>query len=115
LHLAIRCASSTSPALLSSPGAEATRVADTVGLLLAHRAISPNAVSPPGSGTTALHLAASLGRADAVKLLLEQPEVDDTLKDSQGRTCLDVAKGRAVVRAIQGTPFRPRPRHTRLR
>lgn len=61
---------------------------------------------PNGSGTTALHLAASIGRADVVKLLLEQPEIDDTLKDAQGRTCVDVAKGKAVARAIHGpSPF----------
>ncbi|EPQ61347.1 hypothetical protein GLOTRDRAFT_69725 [Gloeophyllum trabeum ATCC 11539] len=84
LHLAIRCAS-----------------CDTVALLLSHRSISPNAVHPPGSGTTALHLAASLGRADVVKLLLEQDGIDDTLRDSHGRSCLDVAKGKEVIRAIQ--------------
>ncbi|TRM63799.1 Oxysterol-binding protein-domain-containing protein [Schizophyllum amplum] len=83
LHLAVRCAS-----------------VETVGLLLSHRAISPNGVHPPGSGTTPLHLAASLGRADIVNLLLEQENVDDTVLDAQGRNCRDVARGKAVVRAI---------------
>ncbi|KAK7457229.1 hypothetical protein VKT23_010531 [Stygiomarasmius scandens] len=84
LHLAIRCGS-----------------VDTVRLLLSHRAISPNGVHPPGSGTTALHLAASLGRADVVNLLLEQENIDDTLRDSQSRSCKDVAKGKDVLRAIE--------------
>ncbi|KZT24322.1 hypothetical protein NEOLEDRAFT_1170159 [Neolentinus lepideus HHB14362 ss-1] len=84
LHLAIRCAS-----------------CDTVALLLSHRSISPNAVHPPGSGTTALHLAASLGRTDVVKLLLEQDGIDDVLRDSHRRNCLDVAKGKEVIHAIQ--------------
>ncbi|TFY69652.1 hypothetical protein EVJ58_g318 [Rhodofomes roseus] len=84
LHLAIRCAST-----------------DTVALLLAHRAISPNAVHPPGTGTTALHLAASIARVDVINLLLDQDGIDDTLRDSQGRTCLDVAKGKETIRAIQ--------------
>ncbi|CCL99978.1 uncharacterized protein FIBRA_02003 [Fibroporia radiculosa] len=84
LHLAIRCAST-----------------DTVALLLSHRAISPNAVHPPGTGTTALHLAASVSRADVVALLLEHDEIDDTIRDSQGRTCLEVAKGKETVRTIQ--------------
>ncbi|KAH9947039.1 Oxysterol-binding protein-domain-containing protein [Amylocystis lapponica] len=84
LHLAIRCAS-----------------CDTVALLLSHRAISPNAVSPPGSGTTALHLAATLARTDVLNLLLEQDGIDDGLRDSNGKTCLDVAKGKECVRAIQ--------------
>lgn len=73
---------------------------DTIRLLLSHRAISPNAVYPPSSGTTALHLAASLGRVDVVTLLLEQEGIDDTLRDAQGKTVKDVAHGRDVQRAI---------------
>ncbi|KAF9218913.1 hypothetical protein BS17DRAFT_883213 [Gyrodon lividus] len=84
LHLAIRCASM-----------------DTVQLLLSHRAISPNAVHPPGSGTTAIHLAASLGRADIISVLLDQPGIDDTLRDAQGRTCKDVAKGKETIQVLQ--------------
>ncbi|KAI0716160.1 Oxysterol-binding protein-domain-containing protein [Cerioporus squamosus] len=84
LHLAIRCAS-----------------CDTIALLLSHRSISPNAVYPPGSGTTALHLAASLSRTDVVNLLLEQDGIDDSLRDSQGRTVLDVARGKDTIRAIR--------------
>ncbi|KAF8178451.1 hypothetical protein BJ912DRAFT_907979 [Pholiota molesta] len=83
LHLAVRCGS-----------------VQTVSLLLAHRAISPNGIHPPGSGTTPLHLAASLGRLDIVTLLLEQENIDDSLRDSHGRTCRDVARGKDVIRAI---------------
>ncbi|KAI0307052.1 Oxysterol-binding protein-domain-containing protein [Multifurca ochricompacta] len=83
LHLAIRCAS-----------------IETVSLLLSHRSIPPNAVHPPASGTTPLHLAASLGRADVVNLLLEQDGIDDTLRDINGRTCTDVARGKDVLSVI---------------
>ncbi|KAI0254825.1 Oxysterol-binding protein-domain-containing protein [Lactifluus subvellereus] len=83
LHLAIRCAS-----------------VETVSLLLSHRSISPNAIHPPASGTSALHLAASLGRADVVDLLLEQDGINDTLRDSNGRTCIDVARGKDVLSII---------------
>lgn len=82
--------------------ADVFRSGDTVALLLAQRSIFPNAVHPPGSGTTALHLAASLPRLDVVNLLLEQDGIDDTLRDAQGRTCLEVAKGKEVQRAIKG-------------
>lgn len=84
LHLAIRCASY-----------------DTIKLILANRVINPNGVHPPGSGTTPLHLAASLGRDDIVGLLLEHPNIDDTARDSAGKTCKDVARGKESVAVIQ--------------
>lgn len=81
-------------------------VVATVQLLLSHRSISPNGIHPPGSGTTPLHLAASLGRADVVNLLLEQEGIDDSLRDRLGKTCRDVARGKEVTRTIDGTcPF----------
>ncbi|EKM77467.1 hypothetical protein AGABI1DRAFT_76921 [Agaricus bisporus var. burnettii JB137-S8] len=83
LHLAVRCAST-----------------ETVALLLAHRAISPNGVHPPASGTTPLHLAASLGRVDIVTLLLDQDGIDDTLLDDQRKSCRDLAKTRDTLKAI---------------
>jgi ankyrin repeat protein len=59
-------------------------------------------VHPPSSGTTPLHLAAALGRADVVNLLLEQDGIDDTLRDISGKRCRDVAKAKDVIRAIDG-------------
>jgi oxysterol-binding protein 1 len=59
-------------------------------------------VHPPGSGTTPLHLAASIGRADIVNLLLDQEEIDDSLRDKDGRTCKEVAKGKVVIKIIEG-------------
>lgn len=75
---------------------------ETVQLLLSHKAISPNGIHPPGSGTTALHLAASLGRIDILTLLLDQQDIDDTLRDSHGRTCRDVAKGKEATKVLEG-------------
>jgi len=110
LHLAIRCASgvcyAVGPKLLANM--MNLSAVETVQLLLSHRAILPNGIHPPGSGTTALHLAASLGRAEIVSLLLDQPGIDDTLRDSQGRTCKDVAKGKETTQVLQGRRVRSR-------
>lgn len=76
-----------------------------MAFLLSHRSISCNGIHPPGSGTTALHLAASLGRADVVNLLLEQEGIDDTVRDSNGKNCKEVARGKETVKAINGTCF----------
>lgn len=77
-------------------------VGDIIAVLLANRFVSPNAVYPPESGTTPLHLAASEGRVDVVNLLLDQEAIDDSLLDTNGKSCKDVAKGKGVVKAIQG-------------
>jgi len=61
-----------------------------------------NATYPPGSGTTALHLAASLGRAEVVSLLLDMEGVDDSKVDVSGRGVRDVAKGNGVLKVIDG-------------
>ena len=78
---------------------------ETVSLLLGYRAISPNGVYPAGSGVTPLHLAASLGRIDVVKLLMDQPDIDDSLRDVHGKTCKEVAKTKEVARVIDGAPY----------
>ena len=75
---------------------------DIVQMMMSHRAISPNAVYPLGSKMTPLHLASSLGRVDVVELLLEQSDVDDTLRDEKGRTCKEVARSKEVQQVIQG-------------
>ena len=41
--------------------------------------------------STALHIAASLNRIDAVQILLSQQLIDDTILDSNGSTCIDEA------------------------
>ena len=103
LHLAIRCASCEIICrFMSQRRLTPSLLGDTISLLLSHRSISPNAVYPPGSGTTALHLAASLSRTDVVNLLLEQEIIDDSLRDGQGKTCLEVARGKETIRAIRG-------------
>lgn len=103
MHLAVRCATRKFNNYIAGiNNNRGSLSANTVALVLAHPAVSPNGVNPPESGTTALHLAASLGRADIVNLFLETKGIDDTLRDKSGRNCRDVAKGKDVVRAIDG-------------
>lgn len=108
LHLAVKCGSCTVYfdfivhfGLLNSRAH--LFAGNIIAILLANRFISPNAVYPPESGTTPLHLAASEGRVDVVNLLLDQDGIDDSLLDVNGKSCEDVAKGEDVLKAIQGT------------
>lgn len=48
-----------------------------------------------------LHLACSSGRSDVVAILLAQPGIDDSLKDAEGRTCLECCKSPEVGRMVQ--------------
>lgn len=114
------------PFLPPSPLTQALLPPDeTVEIVLGNRSVNPN---KPYMGLPALHLAAELGRADIgsfthpspeaasartesshatlVKLLLDQPSIDDTLLDNQGRTCLDAAASEQVIQTILG-PFFP--------
>lgn len=59
--------------------------------------------SQDSRGQTPLHVAASLNRTDVVSLFLAQDDVDDMVKDSQGKTCSEVGGGSDVVGLISGT------------
>lgn len=69
----------------------------TVGLLveLAKSGININIQSSDGS--TALHVAAKLGRHDIVESILAMEDVDDTIRDINGMTAAEVAKSRQIV------------------
>jgi oxysterol-binding protein 1 len=41
-------------------------------------------------GNTALHLAASQGRDDVVDLLLQQPDIDDSIVNHEGKQVVDL-------------------------
>ena len=104
LHLALRC--SPRQSFQSIPCSCSIITVSTIQLLLSHRAISPNAIY---SDATPLHLAASLGRADVVSLLLDQESIDDTIRDTQGRTCRDLARSQHITKLIDGNPAPSRP------
>ncbi len=48
-------------------------------------------ISKNNEGTYALHIAASEGQVECLKILLEL-KADTTLKDNRGQTALDLAK-----------------------
>lgn len=67
---------------------------------------SPNSVNSQDSkGSTPLHLAAMLSRLDVVTLFLSSDIVDDTIKDINGRTCLDLAGNSDIAGAISSKIF----------
>src|SRR5262249_21173314 len=52
-------------------------------------------------GNTALHLAALQGRGPIVRLLLEQPDINDSLPNFQGRLPLDLARTPDIFQQLQ--------------
>jgi hypothetical protein len=70
-----------------------------------------NATSTPDSpidvngrdrdGNTPLHLAATLGRAPVVRLLLDQPNINDSITNYNGQTPLDLARTPDIFQQLQ--------------
>ncbi|KAE9973276.1 hypothetical protein BLS_003660 [Venturia inaequalis] len=52
-------------------------------------------------GNTPLHLASKLGRTSAVRMLLEQPGINDALPNYKGETPLEVAKSPEIFQQLQ--------------
>ena len=52
-------------------------------------------------GNTPLHLAAELGRPTTVRLLLEQPDINDSQLNYQGRSALDLARSPDIFQQLQ--------------
>jgi oxysterol-binding protein 1 len=52
-------------------------------------------------GNTPLHLAASLGRGPVVRLLLDQPNINDSITNYQGQTPLDLARTPEIFQQLQ--------------
>ncbi|RDW92566.1 hypothetical protein BP5796_01960 [Coleophoma crateriformis] len=84
LHLAIQCAEQPVVEYVLSDGAGT---------------IDVNARDKEGN--TALHLAAAQGRSHVVRLLLEQPGINDSIPNYQGRLPLDLARTPEIFQQLQ--------------
>ncbi|KDN39640.1 hypothetical protein RSAG8_08668, partial [Rhizoctonia solani AG-8 WAC10335] len=74
---------------------------ETVELVLSNKYISPNMSCATDPGFTAIHLASSLGRADILKVLLEQDAADDTIMDTRGRSAIDLTKDQKTLNVLR--------------
>lgn len=63
---------------------------------------SPNLPVNPPSTATALHVASDIGRPEVVELLLNDPRIDDTIRDDKGRTALECSSNPEVGSLIEG-------------
>lgn len=52
-------------------------------------------------GNTPLHLASMLGRTSTVRYLLDQPDTNDSLVNSEGRSALDLARTPEIFQQLQ--------------
>lgn len=52
-------------------------------------------------GNTPLHVAASQGRTQVVRLLLEQKDINDAIANNQGRLPLDLARNAEIFQSLQ--------------
>lgn len=52
-------------------------------------------------GNTPLHLAATLGRAPVVRMLLERPDINDSITNYNGQTPLDLARTPDIFQQLQ--------------
>lgn len=88
LHLAIQCA-------------ERSVVEHILAHAIKDPEISIDVNARDKDGNTPLHLAAMLGQAEVVRLLLTQDGIDDTLVNIQGRSPLDIARNPEIFQQLQ--------------
>lgn len=55
----------------------------------------------PIDGSITLHIATKLSRYDIIEYLLSLSEIDDTLKDKEGKTCFDYCKNKSIINLFE--------------
>ncbi|PWW79793.1 hypothetical protein C7212DRAFT_355555 [Tuber magnatum] len=94
LHLAVQCAElPVLEYILSTPTADPDAESSLPYLDINQR--------DPNTGNTPLHVAAHLGRSEAVSLLLRQPEINDSIHNYNNRTPLEVSRTPQIFQELQ--------------
>jgi oxysterol-binding protein 1 len=88
LHLAVQCA-------------QPSVVEQVIGITSRVSGAKTDLNVQDKDGNTPLHLAASLGRPQLVRVLLEQKTADSSMLNYQGRTALDLAKTPEIFQQLQ--------------
>ena len=88
LHLAIQCAD---PAV----------VEQILAVAMNSPGVSIDINARDREGNTPIHLASQLGRPTTVRLLLDQPDINDSILNYQGRSALDLAKTPEIFQQLQ--------------
>ena len=88
LHLAVQCA-------------ELPVVEYVISTAVVAHGASVDLNARDRDGNTPLHLAAMLGRTEAVQLLLDQDSINEYLANYQGRTPLDLARNPDIFQQLQ--------------
>ncbi|TIB77885.1 hypothetical protein E3Q23_01066 [Wallemia mellicola] len=76
----------------------------TISYLLSLDSIDPNEVDQDGN--TALHIAASINRADVVELLLQNDAINDSVRNNNARTAFEICKSESCASIIHDSQIK---------
>ncbi|KAK9368997.1 Oxysterol-binding protein-domain-containing protein [Lipomyces kononenkoae] len=100
---AASAATSSAPAEISNLLHLAVQVASpsTIEFILAYADAHVDINGLDSDGNTPLHLAAALGREDVVSLLLNRPDINDTITNSAGKQPVELCRYPELAQAMQ--------------